>query len=84
MADKTVLVTGAATGLGKAVALRLSRDGYTVAVADVEGTGAKKVAQEMSTVVGASSGASSTSRTRRPSPKRSTASSRSSVGCTDW
>ncbi len=46
MDDKTVLVTGAATGLGKAIALRLSRGGYTVA--DVEGIGAKKGAQEMS------------------------------------
>lgn len=47
MVAKTVLVTGAAKGLGKAIALRLSRDGYTVAVTDVDGGGAEKVAQEI-------------------------------------
>jgi NAD(P)-dependent dehydrogenase (short-subunit alcohol dehydrogenase family) len=43
MKDKAVIVTGAATGLGRAVALRLAKDEYTVAVTDIDGEGAQRV-----------------------------------------
>jgi NAD(P)-dependent dehydrogenase (short-subunit alcohol dehydrogenase family) len=38
--SKNALVTGAASGLGRALALRLGRDGWNVAVADVDAEGA--------------------------------------------
>jgi NAD(P)-dependent dehydrogenase (short-subunit alcohol dehydrogenase family) len=45
MKDKAVIVTGAAAGLGRAIALRLAKDQYTVAVTDIDGEGAERVAK---------------------------------------
>ncbi|MEO1934545.1 MAG: SDR family NAD(P)-dependent oxidoreductase [Myxococcales bacterium] len=46
-AGHTALVTGGASGLGRATALLLGREGARVCVADLDGPGAKKVAQEI-------------------------------------
>ncbi|RQR69834.1 MULTISPECIES: 3-hydroxybutyrate dehydrogenase [unclassified Burkholderia] len=45
--DKTALVTGAASGIGKAIAVRLARAGATVAVADLNPGAAETVAREI-------------------------------------
>jgi NAD(P)-dependent dehydrogenase (short-subunit alcohol dehydrogenase family) len=47
LAGKTALVTGAAGGIGKAVALILARAGADVVVGDLDEEGAKKVAEEI-------------------------------------
>ena len=44
---KVALVTGAARGIGKAVALALAREGAGVVVTDVDVEGAQRVAQEI-------------------------------------
>lgn len=44
---QTALVTGGASGLGRATALLLAREGARVCVADLDGPGAEKVAQEI-------------------------------------
>jgi len=44
---KVVIVAGGANGIGAATARRLSRDGATVAVADIDVAGAEKVAAEL-------------------------------------
>jgi len=53
MKDKAVIVTGAAAGLGRAIALRLAQDQYIVAVTDIDGSGADSVAKEITAGGGA-------------------------------
>jgi NAD(P)-dependent dehydrogenase (short-subunit alcohol dehydrogenase family) len=43
---KAALVTGAAGGIGRGVALALAREGATVAVLDIDGEGARRTAEE--------------------------------------
>ncbi|MBD9250322.1 MAG: SDR family NAD(P)-dependent oxidoreductase, partial [Cronobacter sakazakii] len=44
---KVALVTGAGQGIGKAIALRLVKDGFAVAIADYNTETANAVAQEI-------------------------------------
>ena len=44
---KVAIVTGAGTGIGRAIALRLAGMGYAVAVADIDANGANRVTQEL-------------------------------------
>ena len=53
LTGQTAIVTGAATGIGEAIARRLARAGATIAVADMNAEGAKAVA---SSIGGASFG----------------------------
>lgn len=46
-AGKVALVTGAASGMGRATALRLARGGHSVAVLDINSAGAQAVAEEI-------------------------------------
>lgn len=46
LADKTAVVTGAGSGIGRAVALNLARNGMRVAILDIQGEAAEKVAAE--------------------------------------
>lgn len=50
MRNKVALVTGAGGGIGRAVALRLARDGFHVAVNDVNKDAIKIVSQEIDTL----------------------------------
>jgi len=52
MARRIALVTGGAGGLGKAVARRLAAEGAHVVVTDLDGAGARKVADEIAASVG--------------------------------
>ncbi len=45
--DKVAIVTGAAQGIGRGIALRLSHEGAKVAVADINESGAAKTAAEI-------------------------------------
>jgi 2-dehydro-3-deoxy-L-rhamnonate dehydrogenase (NAD+) len=45
---RTAIVTGAATGIGEAIAIRLTEAGATVAVVDLNVAGAQKVAAALS------------------------------------
>lgn len=49
---KVAFVTGAGQGIGKAIALRLAKDGFAVAVADYNATTAKAVADEINSAQG--------------------------------
>ena len=45
--DRTVLITGAASGIGAACARRLAAEGARLLLADLDGPGADKVAGEL-------------------------------------
>ena len=45
--DKIAIVTGSASGIGRAIASELSRDGARVVVADIDGEAARRVAAEL-------------------------------------
>jgi NAD(P)-dependent dehydrogenase (short-subunit alcohol dehydrogenase family) len=47
LAGKVAIVTGAASGIGRATALLMAREGASVVVADLNGAGANAVAQEI-------------------------------------
>ena len=46
---QVAIVTGAGRGIGRAIALRLAREGASVAVGDIDGPAAKKVTDEITT-----------------------------------
>ena len=52
--NKAAIVTGAATGLGKAIALGLAAEGAKVAIADINENGAKRTAEEITASGGTS------------------------------
>lgn len=52
MGQRVALVTGAASGLGRAIAERLAAAGFAVAVTDVDGSGAAAVAEAIATAGG--------------------------------
>ena len=43
--DSVALVTGAASGIGRAIALRYAREGFRVVVSDVDEAGGQETAQ---------------------------------------
>ncbi|KGO32112.1 hypothetical protein Q757_02975, partial [Oenococcus alcoholitolerans] len=44
---KLAIVTGAGQGIGQAIAYRLAKDGYTIAVADINEKTAKKTTEKL-------------------------------------
>jgi NAD(P)-dependent dehydrogenase (short-subunit alcohol dehydrogenase family) len=52
MQGKVAVVTGAATGIGRAIALRLAAEGAAVVVADIDGAGAERTAGEIAAAGG--------------------------------
>lgn len=47
LADKVAIVTGAASGIGRAIALALAREGAGVCVADIDESGGRRVVDEV-------------------------------------
>ena len=52
LARRVALVTGGANGIGRAIALRLAREGAHVVVADIDQEGAQAVSQELNSANG--------------------------------
>jgi len=52
LTGRVALITGAASGIGRAIALQLAREGAMVSVADVNPGGAKKVVKEIKALKG--------------------------------
>ncbi|MEE8243560.1 MAG: SDR family NAD(P)-dependent oxidoreductase, partial [Pseudomonadales bacterium] len=52
VANKVALVTGAGSGIGRATAILLGKEGATVVVADIDFTTARNVAQEITSAGG--------------------------------
>src|SRR5215470_13427874 len=52
LARRVALVTGGASGIGRAAARRLAREGAHVVVTDLDGEGARRVAEEMAADAG--------------------------------
>ncbi|STQ85954.1 (S)-acetoin forming diacetyl reductase [Helicobacter muridarum] len=48
--SKVAMITGGAQGIGKAIALRLAKDGFNVAIADINESLAKESAKEISKI----------------------------------
>jgi NAD(P)-dependent dehydrogenase (short-subunit alcohol dehydrogenase family) len=53
LARKIALVTGAAGGIGRAIAVRLCQEGAHVAISDVNGAGAQQLAEDLNRQYGA-------------------------------
>src|SRR5579875_688541 len=53
LSGKVALVTGAAQGIGRAIAMRLAEEGAKVAIADINETGAAQTAEEIRAAGGA-------------------------------
>jgi rhamnulose-1-phosphate aldolase/alcohol dehydrogenase len=53
LARRIVLVTGGASGIGRAIARRLAAEGAHVVVGDLDGAGAARTAEEITAAVGA-------------------------------
>ena len=51
VAGKTVLITGAAGGLGEAMALMMAREGARVAVTDIDGPRVRALAERINAEV---------------------------------
>lgn len=49
---KTILITGAASGLGEALAKQYAKNGWAVCIADIQQTAGEKLAQELSQIHG--------------------------------
>jgi 2-hydroxycyclohexanecarboxyl-CoA dehydrogenase len=47
LSGKVAIITGAAQGIGRAIAMRLAEEGAKVAIADINDTGAAKTAEEI-------------------------------------
>lgn len=52
LAEKTALITGAASGIGKATAILLAHEGAKVAVADIDANGAQNTTSEIASLGG--------------------------------
>ena len=50
LADRVAIVTGAASGLGEAIARRFAAEGATVVVADLDGDGAARVGKDLDAI----------------------------------